>query len=92
MAQPTELSPQCTARLEKGEHVYTITDGTRLLVYGWIVENQEQTHFDEVGQDFLYPEPGATIYDLYIDPGDRGLYQCLIAQTLHDVRQLDGVD
>lgn len=59
-------------RMERGEHVFTISDGQRLLHYGWLVEEQSEAFFAEVGQPFRFPEPSPVLYDFYTDPTARG--------------------
>jgi hypothetical protein len=59
-------------RLEDGEHVFTISNSKRLLHLGWLVPEQQETFFTEVGQPFTFPEPSPVVYDFYTDPAARG--------------------
>jgi SAM-dependent methyltransferase/RimJ/RimL family protein N-acetyltransferase len=59
-------------RLEDGDHVFTISDGERLLHYGWLVEGQQKACLTEVGQTFTFTEPTPVLYGFYTHPAARG--------------------
>jgi hypothetical protein len=76
------------ARLESGEHVYTVSDGERLLHYGWLREHANKTFSTEVQQELPFPEGSAYLYDFYTFPYARGraLYQQSLRRILMDLR------
>lgn len=75
------------ARLEDGEHVYTITEGERLLHYGWLREQADKTFSTEVRQELRFPQGSAYLHDFYTFPHarGRGLDQQVLCQILADL-------
>ena len=60
------------ARLKAGEHVYTLSDGKRLLHYAWVQRNAGPTG-TEIGGQVDYPPHSVVFYDDYTLPVSRGL-------------------
>ena len=76
-AEPTDRTKsrfleESHARLKAGEHVYTVSDGKRLLHYGWVQENTGPTG-TEIGGQVEYPPHSVVLYDDYTHPVSRGL-------------------
>jgi len=74
-------------RLSRGESVYTVRDGNKLIHYGWIKASPSSSRFTEVEHEYEYPEPGAVLYDFFTHPMSRGrqLYQKTVRQMLNDI-------
>jgi CelD/BcsL family acetyltransferase involved in cellulose biosynthesis/peptidoglycan/xylan/chitin deacetylase (PgdA/CDA1 family)/GNAT superfamily N-acetyltransferase len=100
--QPTEhrqtrhrFLPSALERLELGlHHVYTRTEGGRLVHYGWLAERQTQTHFPSVGADFTFPPNTAVLSDYYTIPEARGqgYYTRSLRQMLRDAAAIPGTE
>lgn len=77
------------SRFEKGELLFTHNSDDRLSHYGWLILNQKQGVFSEVGHAFDYPEHAAVLYDFYTHPDDRGkgLYRRNLSHILSELNQ-----
>jgi CelD/BcsL family acetyltransferase involved in cellulose biosynthesis/RimJ/RimL family protein N-acetyltransferase len=86
--QPTTAVFLQTAmdRLEKGEHCYTYAENGVLAHYGWLVERQESTYMEEVGQSWRLPPGSAVLYGFYTHPRcrGRGLYAAALRRMIRD--------
>jgi RimJ/RimL family protein N-acetyltransferase len=76
-----------SARRERGEHLYTLVEGDRLLHYGWLAPRHLQERDEALGQVHFAPAGSAALFDFYTHPlaRGRGLYFKAICQLLHDV-------
>lgn len=92
--QPTErwqnktaLLEQWAARMRAGSTVYTRSDDTALLHFGWLTPRVRRSSITEVGQKFCYPHGSAGLWDFYTHPParGRGLYQANLATMLGDI-------
>ena len=81
-------------RIERGERVYSARANGVLLHYGWLVREQSEAFFTEVGTKYRYPQPGAVLYDFYTHPDARGQgwYQRTLASMLRDLDQESAAD
>ena len=75
------------ARLEQGEHLYTLVEGDRLLHYAWLVPHHVRETDTVLGQVFFAPAGSAALFDFHTHPRarGRGLFFKAICQLLHDV-------
>lgn len=92
--QPTErwqnrsaFLNQWQSRLRAGSTVYTRSDDTTLLHFGWLTPRIRRSLFTEVGQAFCYPHGSAGLWDFYTHPParGRGLYQANLVTILGDI-------
>ena len=85
---------EATLRLNRGEHVYTLASDDCLLHYGWLVENQTESFYPEVGEKFRYPDNSAILYNFATHPDSRakGCYQDSLRQLLSYLADLPSVD
>jgi RimJ/RimL family protein N-acetyltransferase len=84
---PDDYRAEARLRLARGEHLYTLVEGERLLHYAWLVPDHERGVDAALGQVFLAPPGSAALYDHYTHPHarGRGLYYQALCQLLHDV-------
>jgi len=77
------------ARLEDGQHVYTVAESGRLLHWGWLIESQADAFFSEVRQPYRFPPKSACLYDFYTVPQarGRGLYTASLRAMLADIAE-----
>ncbi len=77
---------------ENGIHSYTLSDGEKLLHYGWLIERQEISKVFEVNQEFALPKNSAVLFDYFTHPDARGkgLFQKSILQGLKDAAKIEG--
>jgi RimJ/RimL family protein N-acetyltransferase len=59
-------------RLELGHHIYTRTEGGRLVAWSWFVERPERVVMEEVHQEFVYPPNSGEIGAFFTEPDVRG--------------------
>ncbi len=64
------------ARLEDGEHVFTVCDGQRLLHHGWVKPADGEVMLADIGQSLALPDVGAVLHDFYTDPAARRHGHC----------------
>lgn len=77
-----EFLATAAERLSRGEHVYSIADGDRLLSFGWLVPLQEASWLPAVEQELRYPPGAAVMYNAYTHPAARGRgYNGLLTQA-----------
>jgi CelD/BcsL family acetyltransferase involved in cellulose biosynthesis/RimJ/RimL family protein N-acetyltransferase len=81
-------------RIERGEQVYSARDDGALLHYGWLIREQNEAFFTEVGAEYRYPKPGAVLYDFFTHPDARGQgwYQRTLATMLRDLNKRSVAD
>jgi CelD/BcsL family acetyltransferase involved in cellulose biosynthesis/RimJ/RimL family protein N-acetyltransferase len=74
-------------RIEQGERVYSARADKTLLHYGWRIREQREAYFTEVKATYVYPEPGAVLYDFFTHPSARrqGWYQRTVSCMLQDL-------
>lgn len=82
----------CLARLEEGQHIYTLVQDGALAHYGWLIDRQEKSYMQEVGQLLLLPPDSAVLYGFYssIASRNRGYYQASLRQMLSDAARIPG--
>ncbi|HEU4683057.1 MAG TPA: GNAT family N-acetyltransferase [Nitrospira sp.] len=87
---PDTYRQEARARLNKGEHLYTLVEQERLVHYAWLQPNHVRGEDVAVGQVFFPPPGSAALYDHYTHPEarGRGLYAQAICQLLHDALAL----
>lgn len=92
--QPTtrRFLKQALENLEAGMHSYTYSENGRLLHYGWLIERQEESFLNEVGQKLYLPPNSAVLADFYTHPvaRGRGLYGSSLSQMLHAAATVPG--
>jgi CelD/BcsL family acetyltransferase involved in cellulose biosynthesis/GNAT superfamily N-acetyltransferase len=59
-------------RLENGDQVFTLSEGGRLLHYGWLTLHPKQSVITEVQQSVDLPERCAVLWDFYTAHAYRG--------------------
>jgi GNAT superfamily N-acetyltransferase len=79
------------ARLEKGQHPYTMVHNDRLIHWGWIAEHQKESFLDEVEQTFTLPPATGVLFDFYTHPDfrRRGYYERTLRRMINDANSTD---
>src|SRR5262245_31367233 len=75
------------ARRERGEHLYTLVEGDRLLHYAWLAPLHLEERDTARGQSPFGPAGAGGPFDSYTHPlaRGRGLFFKALCQLLHDV-------
>lgn len=71
-------------RLDKGEDVYTLVEGGRLICYGWLRRHCQQSRYTYVDQTVIFAPGTAVIYNGWVHPEARG-------RRLHRAAQLQRI-
>lgn len=84
----------CLGRFKNGNCGYSYSDDEFLLHSGWLAPLQDKSYFTEVSKEYIYPEPGAVLFDFYTHPKARGqgLYQKSLTRMLKDATHIPGIN
>jgi hypothetical protein len=84
---PDDYREIARARLDRGEHLYTLVENDTLLHYAWLVPFRRPERDQALGQIFYPVEGSASLYDHFTHPFGRrrGLYYKAMCQILHDI-------
>jgi RimJ/RimL family protein N-acetyltransferase len=87
---PEDYREMANARLDTGDHLYTLVEGDRLLHYAWLQPHHNRGEDNKAGQVFFPPPASAALYDHYTHPlsRGRGLFYHALCQLLHDVQTM----
>ena len=90
----SEFIARALERLGDGCHFYSRIEEGRLAHWGWMVEQQEETHLSEVGQSLRLPPGSATLFDYYTPPEfrGRGYYRESLRRMLSDAAALPATE
>jgi hypothetical protein len=84
---PENYRREARARLDRGEHLYTLVENDTLLHYAWLVPFARPERDKVLGQVFYPAADSVSLYDHFTHPFGRrrGLYFKAMCQILHDV-------